>query len=417
MRSNVVLCMGLAGVLIASGCGGGGGDKNAAPTAAFTVSCDELRCTFVNGSADTDGSIVSNSWSFGDDLTSADTSPVHTYGAPGTYTVTLKVTDDGNATGTTSRQITMRLPPIAKFDLACSGLACTMTDTSTDARGSSAGIASRSWSFGDGATSTEQNPSHAYASAGTYSIALTVVDLDGESTTAAQEVTVVAPPPPPAGSPPTARFAVACNSNTCAFTDQSTDSGGTVTAWSWSFGDGTGSTTRNPSHTYGVSSLTTVTVVLTVTDNDGAKAIASRTFTVSPPAGLQCRDAANTGELTSCDIVLAQAARIEVELTDRECGALGNTFIVKSPVERTLFTNGCFEPAVLPATYTLSDTNGGPFPAGTVFSAQMISGSATQVIPPSLIIAGSASPWTIQFDDGAVAPRDLDLVITIRAVP
>ncbi len=413
MRSSFVLCVVLAFAAVAAGCGGGGGDKNAAPTAAFTVSCDELRCTFVDGSSDSNGSIVSRAWNFGDDSTSADTSPVHTYGAPGTYTVTLKVTDDGNATGTTSQQVTMRLPPIARFDFSCAGLSCTMTsEKSTDARGSSTAIVSRSWTFGDGAVSLEASPSHTYASAGTYSITLTVVDVDGESGSATESVSLAAPP---AGTPPTAAFRVSCSSATCNFTDESADPGGSVTAWSWTFGDGGTSTARNPIHTYPVSGSGQFTVRLTVTDNDGATSVASKTITVSPPAGLQCRDASNTGELVGCQIVLAQAARIEVVLTDRECGAVGNTFTVTSPVVTTLFTNGCSEPA-LGTVFTLSN-NGSPFPAGTVFAAEMISGSQKQVIPPSLIVTGSASPWTIQFDDGEVAPRDLDIVLTIRAVP
>ena len=130
---------------------------------------------------------------------------------------------------------------------------------------------------------------------------------------------------------------------------------------------------------------------------------------------MQCHDAANTGELVGCTMVLDHAARIEIELTNRECGARGNTFTVTSPVVTTLFTDGCFAPAI-GTVFPLSD-NGNPFPAGTVIAAQMVSGEVKQVIPPTLLVTGTTSPWTIQFDDGAVAPRDLDILITIRAVP
>lgn len=410
MRGSLAICAASAAAFLAGGCGGGGGgDKNAPPSAAFTVSCTELRCSFVDGSSDPDGTVQSRSWSFGDGGVSADVSPVHTYAAPGSYTVRLTVTDDDSATGSSSRQVTMNLPPRASFDFTCAGLTCTMTDGSTDVAGS---IVSRSWSFGDGSVSVEPGPTHTYASSGTFSVTLTVVDDGGESSTATRDITVTAEP---GRTPPVAAFAVTCSSVTCSFIDQSTDADGTVTAWSWSFGDGAVSTVRNPQHTYGVTELTEVTVLLTVTDNDGARSIASKSFTVSPPAGIQCHDAANTGELVGCTMVLDRAARIEVELTDRECGAVGNTFTVTSPVVTTLFTNGCFEPAI-GTIFTLSD-NGNPFPAGTVIAAQMASGEEKQVIPPTLIVTGTTSPWRLQFDDGAVAPRDLDIVITIRAVP
>lgn len=406
MRGKALIWAASAAVL-AAGCGGGGGGaKNAAPVAAFTFTCAELRCSFTDTSSDPDGTIATRAWSFGDSGASTGASPEHTFGAPGAYTVTLTVTDDAAATASTSRQVTLNLPPRASFDLSCAGLTCTMTDGSTDAAGS---IVSRSWSFGDGAVSSEASPSHTYGSPGTFSITLTVVDDGGEQDVATRSVTVQAD----AGkTPPTADFEVTCNSTICSFVDRSSDADGSVTAWSWSFGDGATSTVKSPQHTYTVTALTEFTVELTVTDDSGARSVASRSFTVSPPAGLECQDAANTGELVGCAIVLDHAARIEVELTDRECGAIGNTLVVTSPVQQTLFTNGCFEPAL----GTVFDL-GGPYPAGTIFAAQMISGGEKQVIPPSLIVTGSSSPWQIQFDDGVMAPRDLDLVITIRAVP
>lgn len=81
-------------------------------------------------------------------------------------------------------------PPVADFGDSCTDLACTFTDLSTDSDGT---IASRSWSFGDGATSTATNPSHTYGAAGTYTVTLTVIDDGGLSDSASQSVTVTAP--------------------------------------------------------------------------------------------------------------------------------------------------------------------------------------------------------------------------------
>ncbi len=66
------------------------------------------------------------------------------------------------------------------------------TDTSTDSDGS---VLSRSWTFGDGGASTEPNPSHPYAAAGTYDVTLTVTDNGGLTGSATQSVTVTTEPP------------------------------------------------------------------------------------------------------------------------------------------------------------------------------------------------------------------------------
>ena len=78
-------------------------------------------------------------------------------------------------------------PPVASFTNSCTNLVCSFTDTSTDPGGS---IASRSWTFGDGGTSTLANPSHTYAAAGTYTVGLTVTDNGGLTNSTSKQVTV-----------------------------------------------------------------------------------------------------------------------------------------------------------------------------------------------------------------------------------
>ncbi len=78
-------------------------------------------------------------------------------------------------------------PPVANFTSSISGLTVSFTDTSTDSNGS---IASRSWNFGDGTTSTAANPSRTYAAAGTYTVTLTVTDNGGATNTTTRSVTV-----------------------------------------------------------------------------------------------------------------------------------------------------------------------------------------------------------------------------------
>jgi PKD repeat protein len=99
------------------------------------------------------------------------------------------------------------------------------------------------------------------------------------TTICSNEATVTFGTAPPPNTPPVANFSWSCTNLTCAFTDGSTDSDGTVTAWSWTFGDGGTSTTRNPSRTY--ASAGTYTVTLRVTDNQSATHQRSAVVTVS----------------------------------------------------------------------------------------------------------------------------------------
>ena len=84
---------------------------NQPPVAAFTPSCTNLACSFTDASSDPDGSVAGWSWTFGDGGTATTQNPSHTYGAAGTYTVQLTVTDDKGATGTTSKSVTVTAPP------------------------------------------------------------------------------------------------------------------------------------------------------------------------------------------------------------------------------------------------------------------------------------------------------------------
>ncbi|TWI04985.1 microbial collagenase [Luteimonas cucumeris] len=168
--------------------------------------------------------------------------------------------------GTPSNQ-----PPVAGFGFTTNGLTASFTNTSSDPDGS---IASRSWNFGDGTTSTAANPSKAYAVAGTYQVRLTVTDDDGASSAISKAVTVVA-----SNQPPAAAFTSVVNGLLATFTDGSSDPDGSIVSRSWNFGDGTSSTATNPSKTYAAAG--TYTVQLTVTDNLGATHATSRTITVS----------------------------------------------------------------------------------------------------------------------------------------
>lgn len=86
---------------------GGGGTTNSPPAANYTHTCTDLGCTFTDQSTDSDGTIASWLWEFGDGTTSTAQNPSHTYASGGIYTVKLTVTDDDLATGSTSKTVSV----------------------------------------------------------------------------------------------------------------------------------------------------------------------------------------------------------------------------------------------------------------------------------------------------------------------
>jgi len=81
---------------------------NTPPTADYGYEISKLKVTFTDGSIDSDGTIVSWFWDFGDGTTNTPQNPRHRYRMPGIYTVTLTVTDDGGAVDSTRQTITVK---------------------------------------------------------------------------------------------------------------------------------------------------------------------------------------------------------------------------------------------------------------------------------------------------------------------
>lgn len=171
--------------------------------------------------------------------------------------------------------------PVADFAVPpCTiSVACNFASTSTD----DAAVTGWSWDFdGDGhPDATTANASFTYTTAGTFNVSLTVHDAQGLTGTKTSTITIA--PAPPGNTPPTASFTHACNAAACTFVSTSTDvAPGTIATYAWTFGDGGTADVNNPSHSYAVTARTDFTVTLTVTDNEGATAVATQTVTVDP---------------------------------------------------------------------------------------------------------------------------------------
>lgn len=159
-------------------------------------------------------------------------------------------------------------PPSAEFAFVVNGETVSFTDLSTG------NPTAWDWNFGDGTTSTEQNPAHTYPpGAASYNVTLRVSNEVGTSDPTLMTVTI--------GStdPPTASFSFSVTDQTASFTDLSSNS---PTSWSWDFGDGTTSTEQNLVHTYPPVDGT-YTVTLTASNEFGSSTPFTQDVTIQGP--------------------------------------------------------------------------------------------------------------------------------------
>ncbi len=174
-----------------------GAVQNQPPTANFSFTPAEPKIdeeiSFKDESTDPDGAtdIVSWEWDFGDGTKSTEQNPKKRYSQKKVYDVKLTVRDRGGLTSFVIKKVPVGIvPPKADFSFSPAspevGDEIQFTDKSTD----DGQIVSRRWEFGDGTTSTEQNPKKKYTQPGTFKVKLTVRDNDGAESTTEKSITV-----------------------------------------------------------------------------------------------------------------------------------------------------------------------------------------------------------------------------------
>ena len=170
-------------------------------------------------------------------------------------------------------------PPVASFTFSCSGLTCSFDASSSTAQAA----ATYSWTFGDGGTSTAQNPSHTYGTGGTYTVRLTVTDNRGATNSVSKTVTVTQPNRAPtvnAGSDERVLLGLLYTFS-ASFSDP--DNG----PWSYTIYWGDGSSTSGTKSSQGTISgghnyvlPGSYTIRVTVTDSRGASGSDTKVLTV-----------------------------------------------------------------------------------------------------------------------------------------
>ncbi len=263
---------------------------NVPPVANFSSVTNGLVANFTDSSTDSDGTIASRSWNFGDGGTSTATNPSHTYATGGTYSVSLTVTDNGGATNTKTSSVTVAsaaASSVLSNGVPVTGLGATKGNQLNYTMVVPSGATSLSFAISGGSgdadlyvkfgsaptlssydcrpyiTGNSETCTISNIQAGTYyvmlnayatfsGVSLPAITMCRVATTHRRRIS---------RSTPTTWWSVS--------PIQSTDSDGTIASHSWNFGDGGTSTSANPSHTY--SSAGTYSVSETVTDNGGAQ--------------------------------------------------------------------------------------------------------------------------------------------------
>ena len=216
---------------------------------------------FTDISISKSAAIVDRYWDFGDGVTANGAQVSHTYKLPGIYWVSLYVKD---ANGIVSKKAYKRVvvigPAIVDFVAtnACEGATTFFLNNSQLGYGSKA-FTKIFWDFGDGNSSTIENPSHIYKAAGVYNVTLT---LRGDSScllsSKTKTITIYGKPAADFN------FSDNCINLPIQFNNKTVPSKGesNYAVIGWEFGDGTFSTLTDPQHTYNVAGTYTVRLIV-----------------------------------------------------------------------------------------------------------------------------------------------------------
>lgn len=224
------------------------------------IGCNPLEVDFLENSSSLYGNVVTWDWNIGNGFLSSDLqSPSFTFDSVGNYPVTLTVTDDWNC------QNTLEIPnavsvsqPYAKFK--GDTLGCTVSTIKFLNQSHGTGL-TYEWTFGDGGTSTNKNPTYDYLTEGVFTVCLTVTDVNGCTDIYCLEDYVVI-------ADPIANFTSDTSFASCPplivnFENLSQN----ASSYEWDFGDGSGTANlENPPHVYTVPGIFDVTLIAIASD-------------------------------------------------------------------------------------------------------------------------------------------------------
>jgi len=259
-----------------------------APVADFDydLSCMGTPANFTDISQSNGGGMITEwFWDFGDPLsgsdnTSAFQNPQHQFYTPGLHTVTLVVKTTNGCTGKAENILFVRAAPLVEFTTGHRCESSPVQFQPDPAIVDINAVALWLWTFGDGFTSTLENPEHIYAIAGTFQVTLTITDTAGCSNSVSHQVLII--------PRPIVNFdftSPTCYQAPTHFTNQSVAPYGYIVKWHWDFGDGSGATINfpaNPNVSHQYATYGSFSATLTVITNDSCSNSIVKTLTVSP---------------------------------------------------------------------------------------------------------------------------------------
>jgi gliding motility-associated-like protein len=210
------------------------------PQSSFTLAADHSCTSPVDVQlTSTATGAVGHAWEFGNGSGSLLNNPVATYDAPGTYTITLAVTNQYGCADTATAPFTVYPTPMAQFTVvpqpACADYPVQFLDSSLNAT-------AFWWNFGDGTYAVEQSPWHSYPE-GSYDVVLVVTGAGNCTDTLSVPDAVLVHPRP------VAAFSYTPMQSTSYALQFHNESSGAV-SWVWDFGDGETSTDFEPLHLF-----------------------------------------------------------------------------------------------------------------------------------------------------------------------
>ncbi|WP_330217427.1 PKD domain-containing protein [Methanosphaerula palustris] len=199
------------------------------------------------------GSPTAWKWDFGDGTTSTEQNPTHIYNQTGAYNVVLTASNDETSdTCTQYRCVIVNTVPTANFTANVTSGPTPLTAQFTDESSTASGY---QWQFGDGATSTDQNPVHTYTQPGSYTVTLVISSADYGSVYTQKTGYITVSDPPMVG------FTANVTAGLAPLGVQFNESiNGSVQYYYWQFGDGGTSFDQNPVHRYDTAGRYTVSL-------------------------------------------------------------------------------------------------------------------------------------------------------------
>lgn len=213
------------------------------PQAGFTFTnpvCIQTTTSFIDASLVNNDSIISWEWYFESGNTASGPQAEYEFSIPGTSGITLVITSSLGCKDSVTQSIQVLIGPFVDFSSSPNCLMDSVYFTNL----SSAAI-SWQWNFGNGQTSSLQNPpAQLYDSITVFTVSLTLTDQNGCISSKEEQISI--------HPTPVSYFIVGnfCINDQVTFIDQSSVENDTLISWSWNFGDGFSSTLQNPTHIY-----------------------------------------------------------------------------------------------------------------------------------------------------------------------